>query len=564
MATVVALDAISKNKLEAAGKEGVVVEILPLGVSRKAKRFLWEKSDKTYDPDDTATLPSVFDDPQLAGQYQPPENWENIHRFNPDARWTWREDDKLMRKVDLRIMIWCCVMFIGLEIDRANIQQAMSDNFLQDLGMISNDFNLGQTVFALSFLCAELPSQLVSKWAGPDRWIPAQLTLWSLVATCQFWLSGRSSFLACRALLGLLQGGFIPDIILYLSYFYKHSEMAIRLSFFWLSMTLADIVVAFLAAGILRMRGVLGYAGWRWMFLIEGLLTLVIGLLSFGMMPAGPTETKGWLRGKNGWFTPREEEIIVNRVIRDDPTKSSMHNRERITLSLLWKSICDYHLWPFYLFAFSNFLPIVPPKQYLVLSLRTLGFDVLHTNLLSIPNQVLGIITMLGISWLAERTGRPVLALLVPQFWALPFLIWLRVGYTAASNPWAVWAVMTVLCSAPLTHPIIVSLVSRNSNAVRSRTVSAALYNMCVQAGAMIGVNVYRTEDAPLYRVGNTALLVVIGYNIVIFTGAWFFYRAQNQRRDRVWTAMSEDEKAEYIVRNAGAGNKRLDFRFSH
>lgn len=160
---------------------------------------------------------------------------------------------------------------------------------------------------------------------------------WSLVACMQAFLSGKSSFWATRALLGLIEGGFIPDVILYLSYFYTGKELPIRLSFFWTAYQSTSIVSAFLAYGILHMRGINGMAGWRWLFALEGLLTGLIGLVSYFYLPPSPTQTASWFRGKAGWFTVDEEKIMVNRVLRDDPSKGDMHNREGLSITMLWK-----------------------------------------------------------------------------------------------------------------------------------------------------------------------------------------------------------------------------------
>lgn len=80
----------------------------------------------------------------------------------------------------------------------------------------------------------------------------------------------------------------------------------------------------------------------------RGLITLSIGIATFFMMPPSPTQTKKWFR-PNGWFTEREETIIVSRVLRDDPSKGDMHNREGLTLKRLWTAVCDYDLWPLYI-----------------------------------------------------------------------------------------------------------------------------------------------------------------------------------------------------------------------
>ncbi|KAK0717876.1 major facilitator superfamily domain-containing protein [Lasiosphaeria miniovina] len=559
----------SDNKLDPDASTRSVTSIPPLGAPIEERRF-WFQRAKSYDPDAIATQASVFDDPETAEKYHPRVDWENIGRFDPLARWTWAEEHRLVRKIDLRIMVWACIMFMALELDRANISQALTDNFLTDLHLTTDDYNFGNTVFKLSFLCAELPSQLVSKWMGPDRWIPSQMVLWSLVASSQFWLSGRDSFLACRALLGLLQGGFIPDVILYLSYFYKHHEMSLRLGFFWTAMSTADIISALLGAGLLHLRGVQGKSGWRWLFLIEGLLTLVIGIFAFLLMPAGPCQTASWFRGKKGWFDEREEKIIVNRVLREDPSKSGMHNREPITPRLLWQSLKDYDLWPLYILGLVFQIPATPPQQYLTLSLRGLGFDTFQSNLLSIPWNVLHMISMLGITYLAEIINELTLVSLSGQIWILPFLIYLSVANTGQANRWVLFAVTSLLLSYPNAHPIQVGWNSRNSNTVRSRTVSAACYNMFVQASGIISSNIYRSaadhsaDDAPLYRRGNRQLLAITCMNIALYLLVKVYYIQRNKSRDRKWNAMSTDERLEYLATTEDKGNKRLDFRFQH
>ncbi|KAA1467780.1 MFS general substrate transporter [Dentipellis sp. KUC8613] len=537
---------------------------IPLGAPAEPRSFAFWRRRKSQplDLDAVATQPSVFDDPVTLELNRPPAKYENAHRFDPDARWTWREEKRVVRKIDVRIMIWAFVMFFALDLDRSNISQANTDNFLQDLKITTNDFNLGNTLFRLAFLIAELPSQLVSKRLGPDIWIPSQMVLWSVVSWSQYWLSGRGSFLATRFLLGFLQGGFIPDVVLYLSYFYTKTELPIRLAWFWVSNYLTDIVAAFLATGILKLRGHNGRSGWRYLFLIEGLFTCLTGVLSYFMMPAGPTQTKAWFRPK-GWFTDREETIMVNRVLRDDPSKSDMHNRQGLSVKMIWQALCDWHMWPLYLLGLTHMIPTGTPQVYLTLSLRNLGFSTTTSNLLSIPAYVIGTIGLLITAYLSEVINSRVLSTVILQIWSLPLLVALYT-FNAHTSQWVYYAVITLVVGFPYVHPIQVAWASRNSHSVRTRTVSASVYNMFVQAGAIIYANIYQAKDKPLYKAGNRALIGINCMNLALYAFTFFFYRILNKRREKKWDSMTEKEQTEYLQTTKDVGNQRLDFRFAY
>lgn len=507
-----------------------------------------------------------FKDPVVAEYYR--DLYERVHyesrlAFDPDFEWEPEEEKKLIRKLDYRVAIAACFMFIGLQIDRGNLEQAVVDDLLPELGMNTNDYNTGNTIFRVAFLLAELPSQMISKKLGPDIFIPIQMVSWSIVAACQAGMTNKIGFFLCRALIGALEGGFIADLVLWLSYFYKSGELPLRLSWFWTSLSLCQIFTSLLAFVILRMRGVAGMSGWRWLFLIEGLITFLIGMSAFYLMVPSAVQTKNWLHPK-GWFTPREEKIVVNRVLRDDPSKGDMHNRQGLSLRMIAKALWDYDLWPIYAIGFIAYIPNATIAPYMTLSMKSLGFNRFDTNLLTIPSSVLHIFTLLLITWLSEKFDERALISLTYSLIAVPFIAAIRWWPGSMQDAWITWFMVTMVLGAPYIHAICVAWVSRNSNSIRSRSVCSALYNMTVQLGSIGAANIYREDDRPRYRRGNTQIFIIAVSLVPLLIGVKIYYVYRNLKRDRVWNAMTVEEQEEYVRTTKGEGNKRLDFRFDH
>ena len=254
---------------------------------------------------------------------------------------------------------------------------------------------------------------------------------------------------------------------------------------------------------------------------------------------------------------------MVNRLLRDDPSKGDMHNRQAVGLHRLWKCLKDFDLWPLYLIGLTNYIPPSPPSNYLAFILRQMGFSTFNANLLTIPAQFMFGVNLLIVSWISEWVNERSLVSATSNIWIFPFLVSLVALGASASN-WVRYGLLTGLLSYPYCHAILVAWNSRNSNTVRTRAVSAALYNMFVQAGNIVGSNIYRDEDRPYYIRGNKILLGICCFNVVLFFFVKYYYIVRNKRREEAWSKLTGEEKNDYIHNTKDEGSKRLDFRFVH
>jgi hypothetical protein len=202
-----------------------------------------------------------------------------------------------------------------------------------------------------------------------------------------------------------------------------------------------------------------------------------------------------------------------------------------------------------------------------------MGFSVLQANLLTIPSQLLNAINLVLLGRLSDKLNERSFVASITNLWILPWLLTL-ILLPPDTNNWIRYVILTGLlsypfCTSPVNvfnegHPLLAGWNAQISNTVRTRAISAVLYNMNYQAGQIIGTNIYRDDDRPFYPRGNRILLGICVYNIVLcwITKAYYVWR--NKRRDAEWKELSRDEKMQYILTTKDEGNKRLNFRFVH
>lgn len=171
---------------------------------------------------------------------------------------------------------------------RVNIGNARLYSIEKDLGLVGNQYQAAVSLVFVTYVLFETPSNMVLKKFTPRLWIALIATLWGIIATLTGLCNTYGQLVACRLLLGAVEAGLFPGLTIYLTFFYTKKELGMRVGFLLVSAAIAGALGGLLAFAISSMDGIAGLHGWRWIMIIEGLPSFILGIVTFFALPNNP------------------------------------------------------------------------------------------------------------------------------------------------------------------------------------------------------------------------------------------------------------------------------------
>jgi ACS family tartrate transporter-like MFS transporter len=304
----------------------------------------------------------------------------------------------------LKKISWRLLPLLGLGygiayMDRTNISYAALQ-MNQDLGFSATIYGLGGGLFFLSYALLEVPSNLMLMRFGARRWLARIMLTWGVLAAGMMLVKTPAQFYAMRFLLGAAEAGFFPGVVFFLMYWFPAYERGRAISRFYVALPLSMVVMGVVASALLNMHGHLRLAGWQWLFLVEGLPAVVLGVAFLALLPNRPAEAK--------WLTLAERSWIENRLAADRvaPGVSPDHG--------VLRALRDSRV---VLLGVANVF-VIGGNYAFSLSAPTLLIDATHldatrASLLTAAAAALGAVGMIAAGWYSDRRRERHLHLIV-------------------------------------------------------------------------------------------------------------------------------------------------------
>ncbi|KAK6957938.1 hypothetical protein Daesc_000728 [Daldinia eschscholtzii] len=436
----------------------------------------------------------------------------DAERMRARTALTAEEEKKLIRRIDWHLMPLCSIIFMFKNLDADN------------LGLTSDQYALVTVLYYIPYIVGEAPSNLLLKKFSPSHWQSRIMVTWGIMLACHVAVKNKEGLYVTRFLLGLAEAGMFPGIILQMTYWYRPDEMSLRLLYFYV-------------CGNLR-----GLSGWQWLFLVEAIATIIMGVAVWFLLPDFP-ETASWL-------TDKEKAFIQARL----PSNAPRAAEQDFKLSEIVSSLKDKRLWLFtFIWAFFT-VGTSGVRFYQPTVIADLGFtSIAQAQLLNLPITILGLI-VIGISGVFADNGR-----LPRPLYPLSFLTIILACYgvlVAYPNNGAVYAATMIgnaVTSAwyPMMWPWRVQTTSRATGSA----FSIGFVNSYGQIGGAIGPQIFRSAYAPRYQTSFAIAMALVACCMITTLITWWVTRqtesdTRKLKLARIAAAKRDDAILDDVVDN--------------
>ncbi|KAJ5414667.1 hypothetical protein N7509_001294 [Penicillium cosmopolitanum] len=435
------------------------------------------------------------------------------------------ERRKIIRKIDFRIVFPLGLMMAASFLDRANMGNAAISGMSKDLDLSKGErYSLILLVFFITYVIFQMPATIVVRKFGPRIFLPTITLLWGIVMMCFGFVQDWRVMVALRLLLGAFEAGLFPGAVYTISQWYTRADIQTRYSSFYTISLLGAAFSGLLACAFSQMKGIEGLNAWRWILIMEGLLTCAISFIGFTLLVNMPAD------GQDAWrfLTEREAHIVIESIGHQ---RNDSYEDDSFEFRKFLRPALDINIWGFELsylcmstviYAISFFMPIILQGQ--------LGFSLIESQALNTPPYIFACLQMCFQAWLGGKTKLRGLIIIYNGFQAavgICVLAWVK-------SPWVQYFGIFLIAGGTQSNlPAIITWQTNNIRGKWKQTFCSASIIGAGGVGGIAGSLIFRSQDAPLYMPGFYACLVCCALTIGISVAMMIRFHKANNRAAR-------------------------------
>lgn len=301
------------------------------------------------------------------------------------------DEEKLIKKLRWRLVPFLFLIYIISMMDRVNISFAALD-MNAELGISATDFGLIAGIFFVAYFFFEIPSNVMMHKVGCRKWIARILLTWGTVTILTAFIHSVTQLGIMRVLLGIAEAGFYPGMILYITFWFPSKYMSKTLAFFMTGMAVNNIITGPISTYIMTNVAWLGLAGWRWLFIIEGIPAIICGFITLFWLVDRPNEAKFLSEDEKIWLT---HQLKVEREAKEAKAAMSM-----------WSALKNIRVWHMAIIWFGYVCAMYGLSMWVPQIIKSLGqsFSNIQVGLMSTIPYFIGVICMVAVGRHSDKT----------------------------------------------------------------------------------------------------------------------------------------------------------------